>query len=114
MRGFCSGGARGRATLSHRRTREPGESGPFTVAATLSNVDVEARPFAAVLTDVAACDALIGKVAAWARRLDALISNAGQSRPGKLAEMSPEDWQQTLDLNLRATPGSWRGPHTGH
>ncbi|MCZ4093287.1 SDR family NAD(P)-dependent oxidoreductase [Sinorhizobium psoraleae] len=72
-------------------------------AATLSGAGVEARPFAADITDVAACDALIGKIAAWAGRLDALISNAGKSLPGKLAEMSPGDRQQMLDLNLRAT-----------
>ncbi|WP_087005502.1 SDR family NAD(P)-dependent oxidoreductase [Rhizobium sullae] len=65
--------------------------------------EIEARAFVADLTDACACNNLIGQVIDWAGRLDSIVSNAGQSRPGKLANLPDEDWQATLDLNLRAT-----------
>ncbi len=74
-----------------------------SLAAGLSGPLVEARAFDADLTDTDATATLVGAVTGWAGRLDCLISNAGQSRPGKLDSLSDAEWQQTLDLNLRAT-----------
>ena len=73
------------------------------LAAELGGPLVEVRPFAADLTDTAAPAALIAAVTAWAGGLDVLVSNAGQSRPSKLAELSADEWDVTLDLNVRAT-----------
>lgn len=64
---------------------------------------LDARAFAADLTAPDAIAALVAAVTAWGGGLDVLVSNAGQSRPGALAELSPEEWAWTLDLNLRAT-----------
>ena len=35
-------------------------------------------------------------------RIDILVNNAGMMREGRLDEMSPEDWDRTMALNLRA------------
>src|SRR5688572_20064339 len=35
-------------------------------------------------------------------RIDALINNAGVTRDSALAQMSDEDWDDVLDINLRA------------
>lgn len=64
---------------------------------------IEVQSFAADLTDVTACQELVAAVLAWAGRLDGLVSNAGQSRPARLADMTLEQWENTLNLNLRAT-----------
>lgn len=73
------------------------------LAAELSAPGIEVRAFGADLTDPAVTEGLVTDVLGWAGRLDGLVSNAGQSRPGRLAELSLDDWAATLDLNLRAT-----------
>lgn len=73
------------------------------LARELDAPSVTAMAFAADLTDAGATARLVDDVLRWAGRLDVLVSNAGQSRPGALAELTPEQWQQTMDLNLRAT-----------
>lgn len=73
------------------------------VVGELTDLSVEARAFTADLTDDNAVPRLIDEVAQWAGGLDAIVSNAGQSHPGKLADMTIEEWQRALDLNLRAT-----------
>lgn len=39
-------------------------------------------------------------------RLDVLVNNAGVNRRGPAENLSPEDWQHTLDVNLT---GTWNG-----
>lgn len=74
-----------------------------TLVDTLSGEYVQVQPFKADLTDAHAADVLVREIIAWSGRLDVIVSNAGQSRPGKLAELSVDDWQQCMDLNMRAT-----------
>lgn len=74
-----------------------------SLVAELSGDYVLVRAFKADLTDVHAPAAMVQDIVAWTGSLDVVVSNAGQSRPAKLADMSVEDWQQSLDLNLRAT-----------
>lgn len=81
------------------------------LASDLTGAGVEAKVFTADLTDTTACAGLITQVTGWAGRLDALVSNAGQSRPGALASLTDAEWQQTLDLNLRATWALARAAH---
>lgn len=73
------------------------------LAADLTAPGIEARAFGADLTDPAGAEGLITGIVDWAGRLDGIVSNAGQSRPGALATLSLEEWETTLDLNLRAT-----------
>lgn len=58
---------------------------------------------AADLTQVDAIEGLVGEALALAGDLDALVSNAGNSSAGKLAEMSADAWDRTFALNTRAT-----------
>lgn len=75
----------------------------LALAEALAAPGIEARPFAADLTDPEAAGGLVDAIVGWAGRLDGIVSNAGQSRPGALATLSLEQWEATLDLNLRAT-----------
>ncbi|MEU4223156.1 SDR family NAD(P)-dependent oxidoreductase [Nonomuraea sp. NPDC026600] len=52
------------------------------------------------LTAEADIAALVAAVVEQAGRVDILINNIGGSRPGGAAELSPEDWQSQLDVNL--------------
>ncbi|NNE23218.1 MAG: SDR family oxidoreductase [Rhizobiales bacterium] len=52
--------------------------------------------------DPAAPEAVIDEVIAEAGRLDGLINNAGLMLEGTAQEMSLEDWQATLQVNLTA------------
>lgn len=59
----------------------------------------------AFVCDVRDGDAARGAVLAMhseAGRLDALVSNAGVARHGRLEEFSDEDWDLVMDVNLRA------------
>ena len=74
-----------------------------TLARDLSGPGVEARAFGADLTLLDSVERLVAEVFDWGGGLDVIVSNAGQSRPGALADLSPDEWGWTLDLNLRAT-----------
>ena len=50
-----------------------------------------------------ACAGIIQKTMARFGHLDALFHNAGIVAAGPLAEYTAEDWQQTLDTNLKST-----------
>ncbi len=54
------------------------------------------------LTDAAAPGRLIAAASARWGRLDALVNNAAVFTPAPLADAGLDDWQQTLDVNLRA------------
>ena len=51
-------------------------------------------------TDVCGCQAVIAKVIEKAGQLDVLVNNAGIMIQADAQEMSLEDWQKTLDVNL--------------
>ena len=59
------------------------------------------RGYACDVTDRAACDAAVARVAAELGPLDILINNAGISQPLKLMEIGAEHWDAVLDVNLR-------------
>ncbi|MEL7153252.1 MAG: SDR family oxidoreductase [Pseudomonadota bacterium] len=52
--------------------------------------------------DLGAPEAVITEVIDRTGRLDVLVNNAGLMREGTALEMSPEDWQATLQVNLTA------------
>ena len=55
------------------------------------------------LTDACACDALVERARDFCGGLTLLVSNAGASGPGQLADLSVEQWDATFALNVRAT-----------
>src|SRR5207253_1639618 len=44
----------------------------------------------------------IEQTAAKLGRLDVLVHNAGGPSPGKIEDVSPEQWRQTMDLHINA------------
>jgi NAD(P)-dependent dehydrogenase (short-subunit alcohol dehydrogenase family) len=73
--------------------------------ATLDSV-AGADPFVADVTDAAAVAALFDHVVSRYGRLDLLVNNVGVFGPGApVAEVSDEDWQAVVDVNLT---GSFR------
>ena len=53
------------------------------------------------VTDEASVTALFAQTAAW-RPLDILINNVGGGRPGRIWDLSVEDWDHTMALSLRS------------
>ncbi len=54
------------------------------------------------LAEAAAPEHLVAAASARWGRLDALVNNAAVFTPAPLADVGLDDWQQTLDVNLRA------------
>jgi 3-oxoacyl-[acyl-carrier protein] reductase len=59
-------------------------------------------PVVADVTDPAAVERAVGAARARWGRLDVLINNAGVVRDARLENVTEEDWNSTLDVNLRA------------
>ena len=56
--------------------------------------------FSCDVADHASVDEAFGKVEAELGRVEVLVANAGITRDGLLARMSPDDWQAVVDTNL--------------
>lgn len=56
--------------------------------------------FACDVTDTASVNQLVESVIAKHGRIDALINVVGGSKPGGAAELSEDDWNKQVDLNL--------------
>lgn len=61
----------------------------------------EARAWKLDVTDNREIDAVFGEAAAHFGRLDILINNAGIFSPKQALEMSEEEWEKTININLR-------------
>jgi 3-oxoacyl-[acyl-carrier protein] reductase len=60
-----------------------------------------AEPFALDVSDHAAADAAVEKIAARFQHIDILVNNAGVTRDGLLMRMKSEDWDTVLNTNLK-------------
>ena len=69
----------------------------------LRTMGVDTVGLAADLTDPAQCARLVAEAEAAHGDLTLLVSNAGESGPGKLADLTPEQWDRTFALNCRPT-----------
>jgi 3-oxoacyl-[acyl-carrier protein] reductase len=61
----------------------------------------EALAFTADVTDAFAVERLLDRVAEEWGRLDVVVNNAGIVRDAVLEDVTDEDWEATLDVNLR-------------
>src|SRR5437773_12018056 len=57
---------------------------------------------AADFTNPEDCARAVDLTAAEFGRLDVLVHNAGGPSPGKIEDMTPEQWRQTMDLHINA------------
>lgn len=68
----------------------------------LSAGDATARSYAADLRDPDAVDALVAEIAYDLGRLDAIVSNAAVDRITPWREIDLDDWDLTMEVNVRA------------
>ncbi|MGH7275509.1 MAG: SDR family NAD(P)-dependent oxidoreductase [Candidatus Rokuibacteriota bacterium] len=83
---------------------------------TARQVQARGRRALVVPTDVASyaeVEALMQRTVRELGRLDIVVNNAGVARVAPLAEMTPEDWRLTVDVNLTGVFNSCRAaaPH---
>jgi 3-oxoacyl-[acyl-carrier protein] reductase len=60
-----------------------------------------AEPFALDVSDEAAVEATVEKIAARFGHIDVLVNNAGVTRDGLLMRMKSEDWDTVINTNLK-------------
>lgn len=72
------------------------------LAAELAASGRTARTYAADLRDVAQIAPLFDQIAADVGRIDVLVNNAGIGKPIPAIDVTVEDWDHMMDLNLRA------------
>jgi SDR family mycofactocin-dependent oxidoreductase len=76
------------------------------LAETTAAVEAEDRRILARPTDIrdlAALEALVADGVAEFGRLDIVVANAGVMNAGRLWEITPEQWQSVIDVNLTGT-----------
>lgn len=73
------------------------------LVAELTAAGVAATGVCGDLTDPDSCAALVAQAGEFCGGLTLLVSNAGASGPGRLADLSVEQWDATFALNVRAT-----------
>jgi SDR family mycofactocin-dependent oxidoreductase len=75
-----------------------------TLAAEIRGLGVQCLPFAADVRDDAAVSAAVGQAIATLGRIDILFNNAGICAYGLAHELTEEEWDAMLDINLK---GAW-------
>ncbi len=90
-------GRGGHSVAVHYRTRRAEAEG---VLGELHALGARADLFQADLRDADQCADLVNRAAAAWGRLDGLVNNVGATRDKVIANLSPEDWREALDVNL--------------
>jgi 3-oxoacyl-[acyl-carrier protein] reductase len=80
--------------------RNDGASAEATVAEARKR-GAEGYSFRADVADFGSVQAMVGEAIARYAKIDVLVNNAGGSRDGYLALMSPDDWNAVIDANLK-------------
>jgi|TARA_Y100000385_G_C13060312_1_gene624069 meso-butanediol dehydrogenase/(S,S)-butanediol dehydrogenase/diacetyl reductase len=93
---LITGGRSGIGQAIGRRLRDEGAE-VFTAQ---RGVDHEFGGISADFTDPASAADVVAKVIAKTERLDVLVNNAGMMQEAGIEEMSLDDWQRTLMVNL--------------
>jgi NAD(P)-dependent dehydrogenase (short-subunit alcohol dehydrogenase family) len=71
--------------------------------AAASDVGPEHRGYACDVRDKASCEATAKRIIADFGGVDVLVNNAALSRPNRIMEISPADYDEVMDVNLRGT-----------
>ena len=66
----------------------------------LNQQGLSAAPVTVDVSDPAACAYMIDETVKRFGRLDVLVNNAGISKPQPTLEVSPQDWQRMMDIQL--------------
>ncbi len=87
------------------------------VASAIRQAGGQAEQFGIDLTRIEHVPALINAVMTKSGRIDGLVNNAGMTRRGKLTEVTPEDYDAVMALNVRSllflTQGVLSSMHKG-
>jgi 3-oxoacyl-[acyl-carrier protein] reductase len=70
--------------------------------ATLKSLGVKAKAYQSNAGDFAACEALVNDVLKEWGQLDICVNNAGISKDNLLMRMSPEQWDEVMQVNLKS------------
>ena len=95
---LVTGGRSGIGRAIARRLHDEGA----TVITAQRGKDEEFDWIAADFSDLQTPEQIISKVIARTGRLDVLVNNAGMMQEAAIEELSLEDWQRNLNLNLTA------------
>jgi len=76
--------------------------GADAVAGEIAAAGGTAGAFTADVAGAADVQAMVDGVVARFGRIDVLVNNAGVGRPGKIEDVSEEDWDRTLAVDLKA------------
>ena len=71
--------------------------------AAASDIGAEHRGYACDVRDKASCEATAKRIIADFGGVDVLVNNAALSRPNRIMEISPADYDEVMDVNLRGT-----------
>jgi 3-oxoacyl-[acyl-carrier protein] reductase len=75
---------------------------PEALAAVHAEAGDRSAPLACDVTDRASADVLVAECGRVFGRLDIVVNNAGSAEPKALVELTPDDWQRSLDVNFLA------------
>ena len=68
----------------------------------LSSLGVKAKAYRSNAADFAACETLVNDVLKEFGRIDVCVNNAGISKDNLLLRMTPEQWDEVMQVNLKS------------
>ena len=71
--------------------------------AAAADIGLEHRGYGCDIRDKAACEATAGRIIGDFGGVDVLVNNAAVSRPNRIMEIAPADYDEVMDVNLRGT-----------
>jgi 3-oxoacyl-[acyl-carrier protein] reductase len=77
-------------------------AGANAVADEIASAGGVAVPFTVDVSRAAEVDAMVSAIAARFGRIDVLVNNAGVSRPGRIEDVTEDEWDHTVAVNLKA------------
>jgi len=95
---FAENGAHVAFTYVSDNSKEKAEA----LAEKISNMGVQAKAYQSNAADYAACEALVNDVISTFGKIDICVNNAGISKDNLLLRMTPEQWNEVIQVNLNS------------